>query len=231
MQSGEKRVRETLEQYGETWDESVWKVQGQPVIYHKTVERLAGKAGVVFEEPTIIRAEADEAVILVRGRLGERWDYDIGEARLGVNYRVSGKMAAYLWSMALKRGRDRLILKLIGIHGLVYSEDESDDFRRPTQRAKEAEPEPDLPAMPEFNLGSISVNGERQRQRLSAYAARKQDLWQPLIDSLRACPDMPSLTHWSEFHAEELEKLPANWLEEVRSEWKARAQEIKSVAK
>lgn len=122
------RVKEILERYGEDMS-ATWVVQGQRVIYHQAVERIAAKAGITFEEPTVLRAERDEAVILVRGRMGERWDYDIGEALVGVNYRISGRQAAYVYAMGLKRGRDRLILKLVGLHGLVYSEDEADDFK------------------------------------------------------------------------------------------------------
>ncbi len=46
-----------------------------------------------------------------------------------MNYRVSGKQAAYVYAMAEKRGKDRVILKLIELHGLVYSEEEADEFR------------------------------------------------------------------------------------------------------
>ena len=42
------------------------------------------------------------------------------------------------------------------------------------------EPEPELPAMPELGLGAITINGEPQR--LSAYAARKEGQWEPLVD-------------------------------------------------
>jgi len=93
----------------------------------------------VFEPPTIIRAERDEAVLLVTGRLpgakagakqaADRIEWSMGEALVNVNYRVSGKQAAYVYAMAEKRGKDRVILKLIELHGLVYSEEEADEFR------------------------------------------------------------------------------------------------------
>jgi hypothetical protein len=133
------KVRDILARFGEDMS-STWMVQGTRVILHQAVERIAAKAGVIFEEPTILRAERDEAVILVRGRLGDRWDYDIGEALVNVNYRVSGKQAGYVWAMALKRGRDRLVLKLIGVHGLLYSEEEADEFQG-GQPAQETPPQ------------------------------------------------------------------------------------------
>src|SRR5215211_5279985 len=127
------KIVEILSAYDESADGgaggNLWFVQGQAVILHKCVERIAARAKIVFEEPQIIRAEREEAVILVRARLGDRSDYDIGEALVNVNYRVSGRQAAYVFAMALKRGRDRLVLKLVGLHGLAYSEVESDDFQ------------------------------------------------------------------------------------------------------
>lgn len=126
------RIAEILERYGEDPKDTkgtLWDCMGVLVVYHRAVERIAARAGITFEEPTILRAERDEAVILVRARMGDRWDYDIGEAVVNVNYRVSGKQAAYVYAMALKRGRDRLVLKLVGLHGLVYSEEEADEFK------------------------------------------------------------------------------------------------------
>jgi hypothetical protein len=109
---------------------NVWRVQGTVVIYHKALERIAAQAQIRFDPPTIVRAERDEAVILVSGRMGERLEWSIGEALVGVNYRISGKQAAYVYAMAEKRAKDRVILKLIELHGLVYSEEEADEFKQ-----------------------------------------------------------------------------------------------------
>jgi hypothetical protein len=106
----------------------VWAVQGTPVVKHKALERLAAASKIKFDKPQILRAEKDEAVILVTGCVGDAQEWSIGEACVNVNYRVSGKMAAYVYAMAEKRAKDRVILKLAGLHG-VYSEDEADDFR------------------------------------------------------------------------------------------------------
>ena len=135
MRTADKQIADILVRYGEPFGGNVWRVQGTAVIYHKTLERIAAQAGIVFEPPTIIRAERDEAVILVTGRLPgakpgtERVEWSLGEALVNVNYRVSGKQAAYVYAMAEKRGKDRVILKLIELHGLVYSEEEADEFR------------------------------------------------------------------------------------------------------
>jgi hypothetical protein len=138
----DKQIADILATYGEPLAGNVWRVQGTAVIYHKTLERLAAQAQIAFAPPQILRAERDEAVILVTGEVqmandgGVRREWSIGEALIGVNYRVSGKQAAYVFAMAEKRAKDRVILKLIGLHGLLYSEDEADEFK-PTQETRE----------------------------------------------------------------------------------------------
>jgi hypothetical protein len=130
MNTTDKKISEVLAKFGEPMAGNVWRVQGTAVIYHKTLERIAAQAQVAFDEPKIIRAERDEAVIQVTGRMGERIEWSIGEALIGVNYRVSGKQAAYVYAMAEKRAKDRVILKLIELHGYVYSEEEADEFKQ-----------------------------------------------------------------------------------------------------
>lgn len=130
-------VFEVLNRYGETDQSNVWRVQNAVVIKHACLERVAAKARIMFDLPTILRAERDEAVILVSGHLDKRSDWSIGEALIGSNYRVSGKQAAYVYAMAEKRAKDRVILKLINLHGLAYSEEEADEFREQRQTEKQ----------------------------------------------------------------------------------------------
>jgi hypothetical protein len=143
MNTTDKKIAEVLAKFGEPMAGNVWRVQGTAVIYHKALERIAAHAAIQFEPPTIVRAERDEAVILVTGRMGERLEWSIGEALVGTNYRVSGKQAAYVYAMAEKRAKDRVILKLIELHGLVYSEEEADEFKnsRPSQAEPQVEAE------------------------------------------------------------------------------------------
>src|SRR5215212_364586 len=137
MSTADQQIADILAKYGEPIAGNIWRVQGQAVIYHKALERIATQAGITFDPPTIVRAERDEAVILVTGRIkaseagqmGDRAEWSIGEALINVNYRVSGRQAAYVYAMAEKRAKDRVILKLIGLHGLLYSEEEADELK------------------------------------------------------------------------------------------------------
>jgi hypothetical protein len=131
-------IKDLFGKFGASLDrEDVWQVQSAVVIKHKALERLAVAARISFDKPTVLRAERDEAVILVHGTMcaadnkngGEtRHEWSIGEALVNVNYKVSGKQAGYVYAMAEKRAKDRVILKLAGLHGL-YSEDEADEFK------------------------------------------------------------------------------------------------------
>jgi hypothetical protein len=135
--SSDKEIRELFTRHGvELSRDEIWAVQGTPVVKHKALERLAGKLGIQFDNPTVLRAERDEAVLMVSGQIDKRWEWSIGEAIVNVNYRVSGKQAAYVWAMAEKRGKDRVILKLAGLHG-AYSEDEADEFKEASPQARE----------------------------------------------------------------------------------------------
>lgn len=95
MRTADKQIADILVRYGEPFGGNVWRVQGTAVIYHKTLERIAAQAKITFDAPTIVRAERDEAVILVTGRLPdpttstERVEWSIGEALINVNYRVA----------------------------------------------------------------------------------------------------------------------------------------------
>jgi hypothetical protein len=189
------RIRNVLKEFGEDFDDSnVWKVQGTPVLSHKTLERIAAKAKIRFDLPTIIRAERDEAVIMVAGRRGDQQEWSIGECLVNVNYRVSGKQAAYVWAMAEKRAKDRVILKLVELHGFAYSEDEADDLKTGPRQPMQAD-EPEGPDSRTIYLDhcrkviSEATDPQTLRQWLSSddakQARRDFSLTQDEVDSLK----------------------------------------------
>ena len=211
--AADKRIAEILEKYGEDFATSVWRVQGQAVIYHKALERIAAQAQIQFEPPSIVRAERDEAVILVTGHMRitppgggdpvERTEWSIGEALINVNYRVSGKQAAYVYAMAEKRAKDRVILKLIELHGLVYSEEEADEFK--AGRAAEA-PGPDA--------SHVEVEIEREAAAVETALKRRIDK----AKSINAVTDL--MLHPETQKA--LAGLPQGERDEIRDYAKAR---------
>jgi len=123
MTNTDTQIATILARYGEPVTGNIWQAEGETFIHHKTLERIAGKAKITFDPPTVLRAGRDEAVLLVIGRLGERVEWSIGEALVGVNYHVPGSEPAYVYAMAEKRGKDRVILKLIELPDVVSSEE------------------------------------------------------------------------------------------------------------
>lgn len=100
-----------------------WQLQQNKstwLVKHAALEIVATKAGILFDDPKVIEASTESgiAVMAVAGTMGDRREWATGEAS------PKNNKNAYPWAMAEKRAKDRVILKLVGIHGLVYSEDE-----------------------------------------------------------------------------------------------------------
>lgn len=134
----EPRIEAMRKQYGlQTSD--FWQIpqNKQWVCKHAALEIVAVTAGVVFDMPVIINTDVDNrnTSMIVRGTMGERSEWATGETNT-TNYSIKGKQPAYPWAMSEKRAKDRVILKLVGIHGLVYSEDEA-DFTQPKASSRE----------------------------------------------------------------------------------------------
>lgn len=164
----------------------IWTVQGSLVIKHAALERLAGAIKVRWNPPQVLRADRDEAVILATGYViyadgvvgTEEWS--IGEALVGVNYRVSGKQAAYVYAMAEKRAKDRVILKLANLHG-AYSEDEADEF-------KDSEPKSEAAMAATSTAPSATVSPYRSKSPVDTLinaiqSARTEHFLQAVITS------------------------------------------------
>lgn len=102
-----------------------WNCHGVWVIYHKVLEQIAALEGIKFDQPHVLEADGANrvAAICVTGNLGDRTEWSIGEAA------PHNSKNSYPFAMAEKRGKDRVILKLIGLHGLAYSEEEAESFR------------------------------------------------------------------------------------------------------
>lgn len=94
------------------------------IIFHRYCEQIAAKANIVLDDPKVIANEKDDkgirtVVILVKGRLGWNEEWSFGEATFKA-------VMPYVFAMAEKRAKDRVILKLAGFHGMVYSDAEED---------------------------------------------------------------------------------------------------------
>jgi hypothetical protein len=122
----------------------------QWVCKHSALEIVAAKAKIKFDPPTILEAYSQNGTVaIVTGaHMGERYEWATGEAS------PKNNKNAYPWAMAEKRAKDRVILKLVGIHGLVYSEDEispqepHNASQAPVAEANDDTPKPKAQARP-----------------------------------------------------------------------------------
>jgi len=121
-----EKVGAVLRKIGADPSTAGWDCHGTYVLLHKTLERVAAEEGVKFNSPEILvnDIENKRVAILVSGSLNGREEWSIGEAAEYNNKNT------YPYAMAEKRAKDRVILKLVGLHGDVYSEDEADDYNQ-----------------------------------------------------------------------------------------------------
>jgi hypothetical protein len=128
MNKAEEQIKEILASHGEDFLSNTWIVPGgkSRAIHHHCTERMAAKEGIKFSMPEIVSADPNNVVIIVKGTAStgtEAWSF--GEAS------PKNNKNSYPFSMAEKRAKDRVALKLLKLHGLVYSETEADEFKRP----------------------------------------------------------------------------------------------------
>lgn len=129
-------IRKIGEKFGLKNDD-LWNCHGTWVAYHRALERIAAEQKIAFQPPTVLEATSPSVAICVFATLGDRTEWSIGEAAPNNNKN------AYPWAMAEKRAKDRVILKLLDLHGLVYSEEEADDFK-PGAKATQADIQQDV---------------------------------------------------------------------------------------
>ena len=119
------KVKETLKEIGMTPNQAGWNCHGTYVLLHKALEKVAVHKKIVFSQPSILECNSEKKVVslLVTGNMGDKSEWSIGEAS------PSNNKNSYPYAMAEKRAKDRVILKLVGLHGDVYAEDEADAFK------------------------------------------------------------------------------------------------------
>ena len=197
MSKLDPRIEAVRQQYGlEASD--FWQIpqNKQWVCKHAALEIVATKANVEWSAPQIIEANTGSgiAVLAVTGKMGERVEWATGEAS------PKNNKNSYPWAMAEKRAKDRVILKLVGIHGLVYSEDEM----------------PETPAQP--------ANSERV-----SYAQMKRGL-EEIEQELLDCNSVPAVLKCAEGwkHIMERDGWTTDYRDLAREKVRARLEHIKA---
>ena len=125
-----EKLAKILEYVGETPETSLWDCHGTWVVKHKALEKVANLLNISFDDPVVIETDIKNKCIAImvkgyhnKGSAGKVEAWSIGEASPYNNKNI------YPYAMAEKRAKDRVILKLIGVSGEVYSEEEGDNLK------------------------------------------------------------------------------------------------------
>jgi hypothetical protein len=193
-----------MEKFGVESDE-VWEVHGTTwCVKHKALERVAAEVGIMWDKPELKVCDmaAGFVVVLISGKLGERVEWSFGEAS------PKNNKNAYGVAMAEKRAKDRVILKLLAVHGDLYSEEEADDFRRPNPHVNKASDfydhvSADIPDVP--------------ATKMKVKDARPQ--FDALVKEMRRIQDPTELREWGEAQAGVINSFPGEWPTMFRGEY------------
>ena len=104
-------------------EQCLWDCHGTWVMYHRYVEIAGAKSGITYQLHDVEFNTANKIAVIKC----------VAEDSKGNSVTTYGEASpsncrnAYTVAMAEKRAIDRAVLKLLGIHGFIYSEDEVDN--------------------------------------------------------------------------------------------------------
>ena len=136
-----EKLEKLLKEVGEVVDlkdrsSAVWSLpqnQSVMIVKHKALEKISAHLGMWFDAPKIIESDTEKKIVslVVQGYIddgkGKNTAWSIGEVSPD-NYKTYAKQSSYPYAMAEKRAIDRVILKLLGVHGDFYSQAEIDEL-------------------------------------------------------------------------------------------------------
>jgi hypothetical protein len=116
-------VKDILNELKFNPDDCLWQKHNATCMKHRYIEIAGQIKGVIIESLEEIEKNSKEGVVAIKctASLKDNRVITYGEAT------PKNNTNAYPYAMAEKRAIDRAVLKLIGIHGFVYSEDEVDN--------------------------------------------------------------------------------------------------------
>ena len=121
-----KAVIELLNKHNMMDEGNFWKhtQSGKWILSHQACEKLAVLESITFDLPVMVETDMSKGNVcmVVGGHRGTRYEWSTGEAN------PKNCKNAYLYAMAEKRAKDRVVLKLLGVHADLYSEEEADSF-------------------------------------------------------------------------------------------------------
>lgn len=208
-----KEIVEFMTKY-KVSDDEVWPVPGGKsyAVKHKALERVAAQLGISFERPSVIACDLNlkSAVFCVFGKLNDRTEWSFGEASPANNKN------AYFAAMTEKRARDRVILKLLNLHGDLYSEDEAEEFKRPNPHVTRPEdvfelPEYDSNGQPVDNIPAPDPDSVRKIK-----VADQRPIFETLQNEIWKTGTVEELQEWAQTNKNRLGVIKPDWQEMLR---------------
>ena len=214
-------------------------------MYHKALEKIAAHKGVTFDEPKVIHSDValKSVVMLVTGRMDQRTEWSFGEATPANNKN------AYPFAMSEKRAKDRVILKLVGLHGDVYSDTEIDKQAQDDIKARATKEKKDPPNdKPGKTLEEKITETEQDRKNIKdkkkelteeekkeLTQEERLEIWENWasrqIDEFNKKPSQSALLSWVKGHIrkdlEALKDIDTRLYNQVKEAYSRRLNEIK----
>ena len=153
-------VKDILQELKFNPSECLWEKHGATCMKHRYIEIAGQEKGVVIESLDEVEKNSAEGVVAIKctASLGKSKVITYGEAT------PKNNKNGYPYAMAEKRAIDRAILKLIGIHGFVYSDDEVDDKFENVQ-VKQTQSKPKIDRT--YIISALSVIEENKSKKNS----------------------------------------------------------------
>lgn len=195
-------------------ESEMWEVRpGAWAVKHAAIERIVAQNGIKFERPAIIEVNTAEKimVICVFGTLGDRTEWSFGEAS-PANCKI-----AYPASIAEKRAKDRVAIKLLNATGAaIYSEEEFDDQRRTTH---DTLPE-DIGEVPQEEV----IKRDDGIQILTVDAQRP--IFAELERELNACTTVDECKRWGVMAKSRASRLSGHWHQTLQARYLAHVRSL-----
>ena len=122
-------IKELSKKYNLTKNDYWQEIRSKKwIISHDACEKIADMEGIIFGPPQILNSEQNFVRMVISAKKGEVLMWSVGEAD---NKNCKN---LYFGAMAEKRGKDRVILKLINAYEYgIYSDVEADNFQKPAE--------------------------------------------------------------------------------------------------
>tara|TARA_R100000963_G_C4645621_1_gene109928 strand:+ start:1015 stop:1878 length:864 start_codon:yes stop_codon:yes gene_type:complete len=257
-----KELSDLLKQVGESTDindpsSAVWSLpqrRSTIVVKHKALEKIAVLKGMTFKSPQIIESNSEKGIVVVcvegekteDGKTLTAWSFgEVSKSNYDPSRGGTKNVPSYIYAMAEKRAVDRVILKLLGMHGNYYSEAEADAFDedeikwgkkkdsdtkeqsdKKSESSRNGSPKDDVPVESNKDEKDATLlhKDEKSSNELSENDDNENTLYKVFSTFIDDCTEIPSLYSFWKKNTIELDKLKADdkeQYEKIRSMFSA----------